>query len=137
MNKTICKKEYDLFIKKIESLFSNYCLEKNDKNVYYINTPYGKLRININKYNRNFQWICTMIEYPEKLPQIIREKRNIGKISGKYNNLSNDFNYLLAWLYCYIEDLINPKENKELRDPYVEMLHDKEGKFSLYENQVT
>lgn len=132
MKRIFCKKEYTLFTQKIEDLLQKYYPKKDDKNIYYINTPYGELRISISDYYCYCQWIFTKIEYPEKVPLIIEEKYHINKFSGKCYHLGNRFPYLLAWLHCYIEDLVNPQENGKLREPISEMLHDKEGKFALW-----
>lgn len=134
MNIIINKKEYKLFCQKINALLQKYCPEKESENIYYINTPCGKLRVSISDYNRNHQWIFTKIEHPEKVIHSIRERDYFNKFSGKHNNVNNNLHYLLAWLYCYVEDLINPQDNKEPRNPSVEMLHDKEGKFALYKD---
>ena len=128
----INKMEYTLFTQKTKNLLQKYRPKKDDKNVYYINTPYGELKIFIGNYNRKIQWIYTIIEYPEKVPQIIRERNHFNKFSGKYMNFGNNLGYLLAWLYCYIEDLVNPQENGKLREPISEIVHDKERKFALW-----
>lgn len=131
MDFIINQKEYKLFCQKINALLQKYCPEKSAENIYYINTPCGKLKVVIDEYNRYTQWIFTKIECPDKVMYSIKRKQNFNIHSGKYNNCDNDLHYLISWLYCYIEDLINPQDNMETRNPLLEMLHDKEGKFVL------
>ena len=112
------KKNYNILCKNVRKLISQYVGVEVEGNKYTLETPCGKLNVSVGEFSKNRPtWIFTRIEHPEKVSENYRKMREFNTFSGKFNNISYDGNYLISWLYCYLEDLIHPDDYGFIRIP--------------------
>lgn len=109
------KRDYDRFIRELRELLTRF--DKNVEEAYYyfadgyyvffINTPYGKLRVSVKGFvpKRKIDCIFTQIENPEIVPDRIKNRQNFNKFSGKNNHWERNYDYLLMWFEEYLNDL--------------------------------
>lgn len=105
------RKDYDSLCKKVNELMEKFHATRDDYGAYYIETPCGKLRVAISDFARGKKysyWIYTRIEKPDMVIENIRKLQNFNKFSGKFNEYSDNIQYLVSWLSCYINDLLYP-----------------------------
>lgn len=112
------KKNYNALCKNVRELISQCGGVEVERNRYTLETHCGKLKVSVGEFHKNRPtWIFTRIEKPEKVSESYRKMREFNIFSGKFNNILDDANYLISWLYCYLEDLIHPDEYGFIRIP--------------------
>ena len=82
------KKDYTKFIKDIRALLRRYDAKFTEEDfahdtTFYISTPYGKLRIGVDKFENRQKWqkVITQIENVEYLPDRIRRREHFNKFN--------------------------------------------------------
>ena len=109
------KRDYKKFISELRELLTKYDENVEEKYyyfangyyVFYISTPYGKLRVTVNGFvpKREREWIFTRIENPDVVPDRIKSRPHFNKFSGKHNNIDKDYDSLLNWFEDYLVEL--------------------------------
>lgn len=127
------KDEYNRFADYLEKLMRGYHAECHEDHTYFVTTPYGKLRIHAEAFDRNHktQWLYTKLEHPEQLPEWLKKQSGINAFNGKNNVYSESFYRLFAWMDDYIQDLRNPLETKQCRDQVLMMTFGKENRTEM------
>ena len=122
------KDEYNRFADYLEKLMRNYHAECHEDHTYFVTTPYGKLRVHAEAFDRNHktQWLYTKLEHLELLPEWLKKQSGINAFNGKNNVYSESFYKLFAWMNDYIQDLLNPLDTKQCRDQVLLMTFGKE-----------
>lgn len=112
------KKDYTKFIKDIRALLRRYDAKFTEEDfahdtTFYISTPYGKLRIGVDKFENRQKWqkVITQIENVEYLPDRIRRREHFNKFNGKYMNIQESFNRIVWWLEDYLHELFAVTRN--------------------------
>lgn len=127
------KDEYNRFADYLEKLMRNYHAECHEDHTYFVTTPYGKLRVHAEAFDKNHktQWLYTKLEHPELLPEWLKKQSGINAFNGKNNVYSESFYKLFAWMNDYIQDLLNPLDTKQCRDQVLTMTFGKRNRTEM------
>lgn len=100
----IYKREYNDLMKNVDRMMSRLNAEKDSNGAYHFDTACGKMRVKVDDFKpkKDYLWVFTQVENPEKVPECYRNCRDFNRFSGKHNMYSRDIHFLYHWLWEYV-----------------------------------
>lgn len=111
----VYKNDYNALVKRVDNLMRQLGAEQDNYGTYYFDTDCGKMRVKVDDFKpkKNYLWIFTKVENPEKVSPCYRDRNDFNKFSGKHNMFSDDLNYMYHWLQDYIKSCISSANYRE------------------------
>lgn len=100
----IYKRDYNDLMKNVDRMMSRLNAEKDSNGAYHFDTACGKMRVKVDDFKpkKDYLWVFTQVENPEKVPECYRNCSYFNNFSGKHNMYSRDIHFLYHWLWEYV-----------------------------------